>query len=1090
MTQHTVSRITRRLALVLFAGAVGLLGLSLGGRPPSFAAPAQASPNDARPAVATKGKDYDLSSLEIFRKVVVYIKDNYVDPKRIDPKEMFVAALEAVEKSTAEVMVEGTAKDGKVKVTCGNATREFDFKDVESIWMIPHRIRPVFEFIQAHLVATENKRDIEYAAINGMLSTLDPHSWLLKPDSYREMKLQTKGEFGGLGFVISMDDERLTVKKVLKNTPASRASIKKGDHIARIEDESTINMDLNEAVSKLRGKPGTEVRIYIKREKEEEKLYRLTRDLISIESVTSQLLADGVGYVRLASFAGTTSRDLAMAIKELKQQAGGKIKGLVMDLRSNPGGLLDQAHQVADQFIEEGTIVTTAGMSDKLREPKMARNDGNDREFPLAVIVNSESASASEIVAGALKNLNRAAIIGRQTFGKGSVQVLYDISIPGPAKDGADAPKGKGEADEAALKLTIAQYLTPGDQSIQEIGVTPDIELLPARITRDRVDLYAPPRLVREADLEKHFANGFQPSDAVKKVVEPTDKPSESLRYLREEKVAKKDEKKDDKAGSTSGTGAGGRDLKDVKKDDNDDEEATEEPDEDMIASDYQVEFARQLILRAPKTDRLGMMQAAKPFLAERRADEDQKIEKAVDALGLDWTVSKSKPAGLPTAQVEFKVNPARPMGGEFVTLTTTVTNTGKAPYERLRAYTKCDAEKTSYQAFCAVLDRREFLFGRVNPGEKKSWSTQFKVPNHLPAVHENLTLVFQDAHGAAPEEQRVEVEALEAPKPAFAYSYQVLDKDNTAEPGETVDVQVEVKNTGSGRARNAYVSLRNQNNDKVFMKKGRIGLGELKPGETRSAVLTMEIKPGADTSAGIPLRLEVGDRDMWEFTIDKVLLPSAAAPATFAEVSGLERVDRDVTLLAAPQASAPAVAEAHKGGQLPVVARVGEFLKVEYMKGRFAYLRPADGAYDPQAKAPAKSDTRANPVMFREPPVIAFAGLDTTKSPVVVDGDRFRLSGTAADASGLMDVRVFVDNEKVFFHTSAGEPGAEKGAKVGKMPFAADFALKPGNNMVLVVAREDDDFSAQKVVVINRRSPALADRKGAETPAPATTPH
>src|SRR5262249_13518054 len=156
-------------------------------------------------------------------------------------------------------------------------------------------------------------------------------------------------------------------------TPAARAGIKKGDHISRIEDESTINMDLNEAVSKLRGKPGTEVRIYVKRDKEDEKLYRMTRDLISIESVTSQLLADAVGYVRLSSFAGTTSRDLAMAIKDLKAQAGGKLKGLVLDLRANPGGLLEQAHQVADQFIDEGTIVTTSGMSDKLKEPKMAK---------------------------------------------------------------------------------------------------------------------------------------------------------------------------------------------------------------------------------------------------------------------------------------------------------------------------------------------------------------------------------------------------------------------------------------------------------------------------------------------------------------------------------------------------------------------------------------------------------------------------------------------------------------------------------------------------------------------------------------------
>jgi carboxyl-terminal processing protease len=1063
MTKHTVSRITRRVALALFAGAVGLLALSLGGRPPTFSPSAQAAPSEVKQAPGAKAKDnYDLASLEIFRKVVVYIKDNYVDPKRIDPKEMFVAALEAIEKSTAEVMVEGTAKDGHVRVTCGKGVRDFDFKDIESIWMIPHRIRPVFEFIQANLVSTENKRDIEYAAINGMLTTLDPHSWLLKPDNYREMKLQTKGEFGGLGFVISMDEERLTVKKVLKNTPASRANIKKGDHISRIEDESTINMDLNEAVSKLRGKPGTEVRIFVKREKEEEKLYKMTRDLISIESVTNQLLADGVGYVRLSGFAGTTSRDLSAAIKEMKAQNGGKLKGLVMDLRSNPGGLLEQAYQVADQFIEEGTIVTTAGMSDKLREPKMARNDGNDRELPLAVIVNSESASASEIVAGALKNLNRAAIIGRQTFGKGSVQVLYDIAEP-------------GTKEESALKLTIAQYLTPGDQSIQEIGVTPDIELLPARVTKERVDLFAPPRLVREADLDKHFSNGFQPIDAgaVKKEVEATDKPTETLRYIKEEKVAKKDEK----------GAAGGKDVKDAKKDDNDeDEAAAEEPDEDQIASDYQVEFARELVLRAPKTDRVGMLTAAKAFLAERRAEEDAKIEKAMETLGLDWTTTKAKPATAPTAQVEFKANPVKPFGGEQLTLTVTVANTGKVPYERLRAYTHCDAEKTAYQPLCMLLDRREFLFGKVNPGEKKTWATTFKVPNHLPAVHENLTLMFQDAHGTAPESQKIEVESLETPRPAFAFTYQVLDKDNLAEPGETVDVQVDVKNTGLGRARNTYVSLRNPANDKVFMKKGRIGLGELRPGETKTATLTLELKAGLDVTNGVPLKLEIGDRDMWEFTMGKIALPGAATAPTITDAGGLVKFDKDATVLAAPQAHAPAVAEVHRGGVMPVLAKAGEFVKVEWTKGRVGWLAPGTGTWDPQGKPSPKTETHAVAIMQRDPPDISLANADPTKAAVVVDSDRFKLSGVAKDSAGMMDVRIFVDNEKVYFHTAAGDASATNG-KATNMPFTTEFPLKVGNNSVLIVAREDDDFSAQRTLVINRRAPAVAERKTPEAP-------
>jgi carboxyl-terminal processing protease len=1048
MTQHPLSRFLRGVALLLCAAAVVGLGWSLIGGRPTLVPDASATSSDTK-----EKSNYDLSSLEILRKVVVYIKDNYVDPKRIDPKEMFMQALEAVEKNTAEIMVEGNAKEGRVRVTCGNAVKDFKFDDVESIWMIPHRIKPIFAFIQENLISTTDKRDIEYAAINGMLSTLDPHSWLLKPDLYKEMKLQTKGEFGGLGFVIAMEEDRLTVKKVLKNTPASRAGIKKGDQIARIEDESTVNMDLNDAVSKLRGRPGTEVKIWIKRGAEDEKPFRLTRDLISIESVTSQLLAGGVGYVRLSSFAGTTARDLASAIHDLKAQNGGTLKGLVMDLRSNPGGLLEQAIQVADQFVEDGTIVTTAGMGDKLREPKMAHNDGGEREFPLALLVNSESASASEIVAGAMKNLNRAVIIGRQTFGKGSVQVLYDMQEP-------------GTKEEAALKLTIAQYLTPGDKSIQEIGVTPDIELLPAQITKDHVDYFAPPRLLREADLDKHFANGFQPELASKKVQESPDKPLITLRYLKEEKVAKKDKEKDKVHSEESG--------------DPEESEEAEEPDDDQISSDYQVQFARDLMLAAPRTDREGMLNAAKDFLAQRRAMEDAKIEKTVSALGLDWSVDAQHPAGGTVAAItDFKVSPPRPAGGDVVTLTASVENNGSVPYERLRAYTKCDADKTQYQGLCQLLDRREFLFGRVAPGEKRSWSTTFKVPNHLPATDENITLTFMDAFSDNPEDRHAEVATVEAPRPTFAYTYQVLDRDGLAEPGESVDVQVDVRNTGSGKStKNTYVSLRNAGSEKIFMKKGRVVLGAIAPGETKSGTVTLEVKPGFDPSKGVPLKLEIGDRDMWEFTTGDIALPSVAHPPAVTEATGGFKVSEESRVLAAPLASSPVLASAHKGVALTVLAKAGDYYKVEWAKGRVGFIPAKDGTAESVHVLPPKlADGKVSEAMDREPPIIDLDGIDTTRSPIVVDGERYKLNGDAVDPSGVQDVRIFVNNEKVFFRTATAVPtdGSAKAKPGPRMNFATDFPLKSGNNIVLVVARQNDDLLSQKTLVIHRRAPALA---------------
>ena len=211
------------------------------------------------------GKSHELSALRVFSKVIIYVKDNYVDPRRVKPKEMMVSALEWVEKQVPDVMVDGTAESGKLKLNVNGKVKEFDLSHVDSLWKMSFTLRDVFDFTSRNMRPVEDTRDIEYAAINGMLQTLDPHSILLKPEMYREMKLTTKGEFGGLGFVIQMKEGNLTVVKVLPKTPAARAGIKKDDQISKIGEESTVNMDLNEAVGKLRGAVDSRVVITVNR---------------------------------------------------------------------------------------------------------------------------------------------------------------------------------------------------------------------------------------------------------------------------------------------------------------------------------------------------------------------------------------------------------------------------------------------------------------------------------------------------------------------------------------------------------------------------------------------------------------------------------------------------------------------------------------------------------------------------------------------------------------------------------------------------------------------------------------------------------
>jgi carboxyl-terminal processing protease len=318
------------------------------------------------------------------------------------------------------------------------------------------------------------------------------------------------------------------VVRVLPKTPASRAGIKKDDQIKKIGEESTVNMDLNEAVSKLRGPVDSRVTITVERKGlDKPMVLTLARATISIESVQSKLLAGNVGYIRLKNFQGNTTRDMQTALGKLQSdaEASGGLKGLVLDLRGNPGGLLEQAIQVSDLFLSQGTIVTTVSLSERQREEKRAHADDSDNKYPLAVLVNPGSASASEIVAGALKNLNRAVIIGQQTFGKGSVQVLYEFGSPSGTPN-----------EESALKLTIAKYLTPGDVSIQEVGVEPDIALVPTRVTADRVNVFAPRKTLGEADLEHHFGNSANnPAATKREEVLGKEKPFVSIRYLKED---------------------------------------------------------------------------------------------------------------------------------------------------------------------------------------------------------------------------------------------------------------------------------------------------------------------------------------------------------------------------------------------------------------------------------------------------------------------------------------------------------------------------------------------------------------------------
>jgi carboxyl-terminal processing protease len=356
----------------------------------------------------------------------------------------------------------------------------------------------IFQRVRESYVDEVDEKDLVEAAINGMLTSLDPHSSFLNNDHFSDMQVQTKGKFGGLGIEITMEDGVIKIVSPIDDTPAAKAGLKPEDLIIAVNDEPIRGMTLNDAVDRLRGEVGSSVTVTIKRGAKEPFGVSLKRDTIKIRSVRAKMF-DGIGYLRITTFSEQTTPGLTKEIDKMFREHGQDLKGFVLDLRNNPGGLLNEAISVSDAFLEKGEIVSTRGRHAENASRAYARPGDIANGLPLVVLINSGSASASEIVAGALKDHRRAVLLGTRSFGKGSVQTVIPVS------------------GNSAMRLTTARYYTPSGVSIQATGVSPDIEVALARIeTLDGGD-------TREEDLKGALDNAREgePVEAKKANVTP-----------------------------------------------------------------------------------------------------------------------------------------------------------------------------------------------------------------------------------------------------------------------------------------------------------------------------------------------------------------------------------------------------------------------------------------------------------------------------------------------------------------------------------------------------------------------------------------
>lgn len=362
--------------------------------------------------------------------------------------------------------------------------RVYPSNDNKEIYEYLKTFSDVIDLVKKNYVDEVKDKEIVYSAIKGILESLDPHSSFLTPDMYKDMQTETKGEFGGIGIEITVKDGFPVVITPIEDTPAYKAGVKTGDHIVRIDGKPTKNMNLIDIVKMIRGTKGKPVALTIMREGfTTPQEFKVVRDVIVVKSVKYRMIEDNYGYIRIVQFQEKTSKDFDNAMKELEQSNKGKpLKGVILDMRNNPGGLLEQAVEISDKFLTDGLIVSIDGKKKEDSNMKFYAHKKSDYVGPLVVLVNEGSASASEIVAGALQDYKRAIIVGAKTFGKGSVQTIFPLG------------------DGSAVRLTTAKYYTPKGRSIQAEGISPDIAV-DSNIVRGKEK----GMVLKEKDLNKHI---------------------------------------------------------------------------------------------------------------------------------------------------------------------------------------------------------------------------------------------------------------------------------------------------------------------------------------------------------------------------------------------------------------------------------------------------------------------------------------------------------------------------------------------------------------------------------------------------------
>jgi carboxyl-terminal processing protease len=828
----------------------------------------------------------------------------------------------------------------------------------------------------------------------------------MTPDLWNELKMSTQGSFEGIGIRITTDYRQpcngdLTVVEVFDGAPAQKAGLQVGDKIIRIEKDSTVNITTGEAADQLRGTPGTSVNVTIRRKNGSIKHLSIVRQRIPIKSVTSKMMKDKIGYIHLEGFQQSSAAEMREALDKMHEQG---MKGLMLDLRSNPGGLLTSAIEIADMFISGGSIVTTAGRNKDDRDVSNATSENTEPVYPMVVLIDAYSASAAEILSGALKNHGRALLVGDTSFGKGSVQNI----IPLP--------------DGGAMRMTIQQYLIPGDMSIQAVGVSPDVYFRPRIVDAGELLISNREREFSEAALDAHLTRASS--------IERADREGAlQMPYF----VSSRQRKLD---------------LEMYKKC------YAENPEIKPYRNRYEVDFARELLALATGSPSSLIMQTARQLVQSRSNKEYSKLSGALKKIGIDWSFPKGEAAGademISSAKLSASVTVSGKVeAGKKIFINVTVKNNSSKTVHRLRAKTESDNP---------YLSDIEMVFGKVDPGKSAYWKAEILFPPVAPSRIDPVKISFFSFEGIVPRPVSIDVDVKGRVRPELAYDWWLDDLGNGngfMEPGEEFRMHIRVKNEGKGSTFKMAVNLSALGID---VESGHFVMKALKTGQTGSGEFVLKIpekisRDKVDVSLSfeewVPLKIPSLiplQQQKLEMKIEKSVAQASSASGTIT-LSG----DNAVNVYNAPDLKSRLIATGASGESFKVVKRSGAFFLIEQKGGRRGWIL-ADSTL-PGGNAKGKLTAHWD----RLPSI----SIDSDPS-VQIKTSTFEVKGTVSHPLGIRDVFVFVSGKKVIYHPLV------KGTSEYKFSFSVP--VEEGANKVSVVARHDEKIVASKTVFVRRQ--------------------